>query len=50
MFWVFVIMFCITAIISYFWVLGIDNMKNNHDDYKGHDFLKFTEEDDEYEN
>ena len=48
-FWVFLIMFCITAVISWFWVRGIDNMKKNHPDYTGQDFLNW-EEDDEYEN
>lgn len=38
----------IAALISWFWVKGIDNMKNNHPDYKGQDFLDW--EDDEYEN
>jgi hypothetical protein len=47
-FWVFFIMFCITAIISWLWVRGIDNMKKNHPNYKGQDFLDW--EDDEYEN
>jgi hypothetical protein len=41
-------MFCITAVISWLWVTGIDNMKKNHPDYKGEDFLDW--EDDEYEN
>lgn len=41
-------MFVITAIISYLWVRGIDNMKEEHFDYKGDDFLNF--EDNEKEN
>ena len=45
---VFFIMFLVTAIISYLWVRGIDNMKEDHPDYEGKDFL--NEEDDEYEN
>ena len=45
---VYLVMFVITAIISYLWVQGIDNMKNEHSDYKGEDFLNF--EDDEKEN
>ena len=36
-FWVFFIMFLITAIISWLWVNGISNMKEKHPDYKGHD-------------
>lgn len=29
----------VSVIISYFWVRGIDDMKKNHPDYKGEDFL-----------
>ena len=47
-FLVFLIMFLFVAIISWLWVTGIDNMKKNHPDYKGEDFLNW--EDDEYEN
>ena len=36
---VFLLMFVVVAIISYFWVQGIDFMKENHPDYKGEDFL-----------
>jgi hypothetical protein len=32
------------AILSYFWIRGIDIMKENHPDYRGKDF--FDEEDD----
>jgi len=39
-------MFVVIAIISYFWVGGIDYMKENHPDYKGDDlFGKFDEND-----
>lgn len=31
--------FILSAIISFLWVRGIDNMKKNHPDYKGEDFL-----------
>jgi len=48
LFLVFFIMFLFVAIISWLWVTGIDNMKKNHPDYKGEDFLNW--EDDEYEN
>jgi len=34
-------MFCFTALISWLWVRGIDNMKQNHSDYKGEDFLNW---------
>ncbi len=36
----------IVAPISYFWVKGIDNMKKNHPDYKGEDFLNWGDEED----
>jgi nitrogen fixation-related uncharacterized protein len=29
----------ILCVICYFWIRGIDNMKNNHPDYKGEDLL-----------
>ena len=48
LFLVFLIMFLVVAVISWLWVVGIDNMKKNHPDYKGEDFLDW--EDDEYEN
>ena len=38
---VYLLMFFITVIISYLWVIGIDNMKKNHPDYKSEDFLNF---------
>ena len=42
---VYLIMFVITGIISYLWVRGISKMKDEHPNYKGDDFLKL--EDDE---
>jgi hypothetical protein len=33
----------VSTIIAYFWVRGIDNMKKNHPDYKGEDFLNWDE-------
>lgn len=42
---VFLLMFVVVAIISYFWVKGIDFMKENHPDYKGEDFLNWDEDD-----
>jgi hypothetical protein len=39
MFVVFLVMFVVTAVISWFWVRGIDYMQKNHPDYKGEDFL-----------
>jgi hypothetical protein len=31
--------FIMAAIVSFFWVRGIDNMKENHPDYKGEDLF-----------
>lgn len=45
---VFLIMFCIVALISWLWVEGIDNMNKKHPDYKGEDFLNENNKD--YEN
>lgn len=42
---VYLLMFIVTAVISYLWVRGIDNMKNKHPDYKGDDFLNWDEKD-----
>ena len=33
--------FGLAAIISFFWVRGIDYMQKNHPDYKGEDFLNW---------
>jgi hypothetical protein len=33
------------ALLSWAWVRGIDNMKKNHPDYKGEDFLDWGEND-----
>jgi len=42
---VFGLMFIVVAFISWQWVRGIDNMKKNHPDYKGEDFLNWGDED-----
>ena len=31
--------FIMAAIVSFFWVRGIDHMKENHPDYEGEDFF-----------
>ena len=36
--------FITAAIVSFFWVRGIDNMKENHPDYKGEDFLNWSDD------
>lgn len=30
-----------SALVSFFWVRGIDHMQKNHPDYKGEDFLNW---------
>jgi len=42
---VFGIIFLVCGIISWFWVKGIDYMKENHPDYTGNDFLNWDNED-----
>lgn len=42
---VFLIMFVFITIISSLWVMAIDNMKENHPDYKGEDFLNWDDKD-----
>lgn len=36
----------VSAIVSYFWVRGIDNMNKNYPDYKGEDFLNWGDDED----
>jgi len=33
--------FIMAAIVSFFWIRGIDYMQENHPDYKGEDFLNY---------
>ena len=47
---VYLIIFVVSFIISYLWVTGIDNMKKNHPDYKGEDFLNFKDDEDDKNN
>jgi hypothetical protein len=42
---VFGTMFVFVAIISWLWVRGIDNMRENHPDYTGDEFLNWNNED-----
>jgi len=37
-----IIIFSFSALISYFWVRGIDHMQKNHPDYKADDFLNWN--------
>lgn len=43
---VYILMFIVVAIISYFWVRGIDYMQENHPDYKGNDLFGDFDEND----
>jgi hypothetical protein len=47
---VYLLMVAVVAIISYFWVRGIDYMKENHPNYKGEDFLDWDDEDTDWLN
>jgi hypothetical protein len=38
-----IISVAIAAIVAWFWVDGIDKMKQNHPDYKGEDFLDWDD-------
>jgi len=40
--------FIMAAIVSFFWVRGIDNMKENHPEYKGDDFLHWDNNNDSH--
>ncbi len=44
-----IIIFSFSALISYFWVRGIDYMKENHPDYKGDDFLNWGKDEENEE-
>jgi len=37
--------FVLAAVVSFFWVRGIDHMKENYPDYEGEDFLNNGDED-----
>lgn len=39
----------ISSFIAYIWVRGIDNMKKNHPNYKGEDFLNWDGKDDNWD-
>jgi hypothetical protein len=41
---VFTFIIVVTGIISVLWVNGIDDMKKNHPDYKGEDFLNWDDD------
>ena len=38
-----IVTFIVVVPISILWVRGIDNMKKNHPDYKGEDFLDWDD-------
>jgi len=39
-----IFIFAISLSLAWLWVGGIDYMKKNHPDYKGKDFLNWTED------
>jgi hypothetical protein len=41
-----IIIFSFSALVSFFWVRGIDYMQKNHPDYKGDDFLNWGDDED----
>ena len=41
-----IIIFSFSALVSFFWVRGIDHMQKNHPDYKGDDFLNWGNDED----
>jgi hypothetical protein len=45
---VFIIIFVLSFIIAYLWATGIDNMKKNHSDYDGKDFLNFDDDEKDF--
>jgi len=44
MIYVFIGMFLSVVIVSWIWAAGIDNMKENHPEYKGEDFLNWDDD------
>lgn len=48
-FYFFLAMFLVVALISYLWVRAIDNMKKNHPNYKGEDFLNWDKKGDDWD-
>ena len=44
MFAVLLIIFIFVVLISWGWVNGIENMRKNHPNYKGEDFLNWDED------
>ncbi len=42
---VFGLIFVVIAFITWRWVVGIDYMQKNHPDYKGEDFLNWSDGD-----
>jgi hypothetical protein len=39
-----VLMVSFIALLAWAWIRGIDNMKDNHPDYKGEDFLDWGDD------
>jgi hypothetical protein len=47
MFGVILLIFAISAFLSWIWSRGIDNMKKNHPNYEGEDFLDWGLDDED---
>lgn len=45
-----IIIFSFSALVSFFWVRGIDHMQKNHPNYKGEDFLNWNDNDENDKN
>ena len=45
-----VLMVSFIALLAWAWVRGINNMKDNHPDYKGEDFLDWGDDEEDKDN
>jgi hypothetical protein len=45
-----ILMVSFIALLAWAWVRGIDNMKDDHPDYKGEDFLDWGDDEEDKDN
>ena len=45
-----ILMVSFIAVLAWAWVRGINNMKDNHPDYKGEDFLDWGDDEEDKDN
>jgi hypothetical protein len=45
-----ILMVSFIALLAWAWVRGINNMKDNHPDYKGEDFLDWGDDEEDKDN